>query len=164
MFSCHSPWLQKIPQSPWHIWKSISPWNFFHELKGLRSVLGSVCLERFKSSMILCIFYQVNIFRVALDFFFFIPKMSKCIDSFRLGLIFSIFRLILCIAPWFVQCFAHFIYQKFTFLHSRFTSLQVLVFVFCIRKVRYISPTLLPDSALNFWRKRNSSYPQTQCV
>ena len=126
-------------------------------------MLGSVYLERFKSSMILCIFYKVSICCVALDFFsFFIPKMSKCLDYFHLGLIYSFFKFILCVDPYFVQCFGHFNYHKFTFLHSRFTSLQV--FVFCIRKVRYISPTLLPGSALNFRRKRNSAYPQNHCV
>ena len=121
-FSCHSRWLKKNPQISWYVWQSISPWKFLPQLKSIRSALGSVYLERFKSSRILCIFYKVSICCMALDFFpFFIPKMLKCIESvfFRINIYFFQISTV-C---W--SCFLrHFIYDKSIFLHSKITSLQ----------------------------------------
>ena len=77
----------------------------------------------------------------------FIRKMSKCVECFWWGLIVTFFKFILSVAPEFVQCFGHLNYNTFTFLLSKVTSLQY--FVFCIRKVRYLSPTL--DTYLLFY-------------
>ena len=83
----------KNPKISWFIWQHISLWKFFHKLKSLRLLLGSGYLERFKSSMI---FYKVSICPITLDFFsFFIPKKSKCIEYFCLGLIFTFSNLYL---------------------------------------------------------------------
>ena len=43
-------------------------------------------------------------------------------------------------------------------------SNYTLYFVVCIRKVRYISPTLLPGSTLNLWIKKSSTYPPKWCL
>ena len=121
-FSCHSRWLKKNPQISWYVWQNIFPLKVSSSVKSIRSVLGSVYLERFKSSRILCIFYKVSICCMALDFFpFFIPKMLKCIESvfFRINIYFFQISTV-C---W-TCCFGHFIYNKSIFLHSKITSLQ----------------------------------------
>ena len=82
-FSCHPPWLKQTPNNSWYIWESISPWKFFHQLKSLRSVLGWVCFERFKSNMISLIFYKVSICCMALHFCsVFYSKNAKVYRSF----------------------------------------------------------------------------------
>ena len=53
-------------KNSWYIWQYISGWRFLNELKILRLVLGSVYLERFKSSMI---FYKASLCSIALNFF-----------------------------------------------------------------------------------------------
>ena len=148
----------KNPKNCWYIWQYICGWRLFHQLERLRLVLGSVYLERFKSSMI---FYKVSICPIALDFScLYYSKNVKVYRMilFRINSYFSQIY-ILSVAPKFVQCFGHFNYNTFTFLFSKVTSLQY--FVFCIRKVRYLSPTLLLASALQLWRKRTSRSPHS---
>ena len=90
-FSVSLTW--KSTKNYWYIWQYISGWRFLHKLKSVRLLLRPVYLERFKSSMI---FYKVSICPITLDFFsFFIPKKSKCIEYFCLGLIFTFSNLYL---------------------------------------------------------------------
>ena len=143
----------KSPKIYWFIWQHISLWKFFHKLKSLRLLLGSGYLERFKSSMI---FYKVSICPITLDFFsFFIPKKSKCIEYFCLGLIFTFSNLYLVLP-----------HNLCNALNSSITtyllsSIQRLLPCIRqdIRQVRYLSPTLLRSSTLHLWRKRSSRPP-----
>ena len=90
-FSVSLTW--KSAKNYWYIWQYISGWRFLHKLKSVRLLLRPVYFERFKSSMI---FYKVSICPITLDFFsFFIPKKSKCIEYFCLGLIFTFSNLYL---------------------------------------------------------------------
>ena len=86
-------------KNSWYIWQYISRWKFLDELKSLRLVLGSVYVERVKSSMILCIFYKVSIFLVALDVFsFFYSKIVKLYQDFLFRINISFFKYILSVA------------------------------------------------------------------
>ena len=140
----------KSTKNYWYIWQYISGWRFLHKLKSVRLLLRPVYLERFKSSMI---FYKVSICPITLDFFsFFIPKKSKCIEYFCLGLIFTFSNLYLVLP-----------HNLCNALNSSITtyllsSIQRLLPCIRqdIRQVRYLSPTLLPASTLHLWRKRSS--------
>ena len=46
----------------------MSPSNYFYQLETSRAIICPIYLERFKSPIILCIFYSVSICCLALDF------------------------------------------------------------------------------------------------
>ena len=142
-FSVSLTW--KNPKNYWSIWQYISGWRFFHKLKSVRLVLGTGYLERFKSSMI---FYKVRICPIALDFSScFYSKNVKVCRMFLMRINSYFFQIYIECCSRIFPIFGHLNYNTFTFLLSKVTSLQY--FVFCIRKVRYLSPTL--DTYLLFY-------------
>ena len=63
----------------------------------------------------------------------FLPEKFKCLNCFPLGLIFTFPKTLPCFLPLFRQSFGPSNYEDFSFLHSKVTSLQCLVF--CIGKM-----------------------------
>ena len=147
----------KSLKNSWYIWQYISGWRFLHKLKILRLVLGSVYLQRFKSSTI---FYKPSISLITLDFFpLFDFKKVKMYRTFLFRINIYVFEIYTECCPIICPMLCTFqlppIYFP-PFLHSRVTSLQY--FLFCSRKVRYVFPTLLPGIAFNLWKKRSPRY------
>ena len=75
-----------------------------------------------------------------ISFLFYIPKMSKCIYFFSVGLMFTFFKLLLCVCNVLDICVTTNLLSSIQrYSLQRYYSLQH--FMFCIRKVIYISAT-----------------------